>query len=160
MHSSHLAQVNKPNLHPLRVLTAATKSSCAGEEWLSFYSGDTALGFSLYAAALALLVARGWDGQARKLSRFGGPVALVGAFLRIVGFMHWFTDVLVGVIFGVLIGFGLPTLLFSEEPVMQAFRVFNCCCRADAAGELAIGLAGEPDTTSRKPEAHEDSANV
>jgi|EP01043_Picozoa_sp_COSAG02_P007084 membrane-associated phospholipid phosphatase len=88
----------------------------AGQEWVSFYSGDSAMAFSLYSAALALIVARGWRAPAVKLSKIGAVVASIGSFLRIVGFMHWFTDVVVGVVVGLVIGFGLPTVLFAEAP--------------------------------------------
>jgi hypothetical protein len=130
-----------------------------GQEWVSFYSGDTSCGFSLYAAALALVAARGWRTQARTLSKVGGAVASIGSFLRIVGFMHWFTDVLVGVIFGVAVGFWLPTLLFSAEPPKEAFaNAFGFRSQADGApgGDGAGGLLLSNEAT--RPSGSAESA--
>ena len=46
----------------------------------------------------------------------GAALAFVGSLLRIVGMMHWLTDVLAGIFFGVLCGAGLPVLLFWRRP--------------------------------------------
>eukprot|EP01046_Picozoa_sp_COSAG06_P055843 COSAG06_NODE_10384_length_1690_cov_3.989315_2_plen_160_part_00 len=45
----------------------------------------------------------------------GGLVAGLGGLLRIVGYMHWATDVLTGAAFGTLCGYGLPVLLFDTS---------------------------------------------
>ena len=79
--------------------------------WVSFYSGDTALAWSFVAAAAALASARR-RAYAARLAQLGSALALVGSALRVVALMHWSTDVLVGILFGCLVGAGLPTLLF------------------------------------------------
>ena len=60
----------------------------------------------------------------------------MGSVLRIVGDMHWLTDVLVGVVAGISIGAGLPLLLLrttdlggvaerGSEMVQTARIVYN-----------------------------------
>jgi len=63
------------------------------------------MAFSLYSAALALIVARGWHTPTQKLSKVGAALASVGSFLRVVGF--------VGVVLGLAIAkFAIRGVLF------------------------------------------------
>jgi membrane-associated phospholipid phosphatase len=39
----------------------------------------------------------------------------VGSIMRVMALMHWMSDVLVGVLAGVAIGAGLPTMLFRSR---------------------------------------------
>ena len=84
------------------------------QQWVSFYSGDTAMAWSFVAAAFALASARG-RGNTPQLARLGGTLACIGSVFRITGFMHWATDVITGVFFGCLIGAGLPTVCFRAH---------------------------------------------
>ena len=81
------------------------------EQWVSFYSGDATFAAASYGAGLALAVVRRRN-DIRALAWLGGAVALTGSLLRVVAFMHWMTDVLVGDVAGFLLGFGPPLLLF------------------------------------------------
>jgi membrane-associated phospholipid phosphatase len=45
----------------------------------------------------------------------GGLVAGLGGLLRVVAYMHWATDVLMGAMFGTLCGYCLPALLFDKR---------------------------------------------
>ena len=87
------------------------------QQWVSFYSGDTAMAWSFVGSGVALAQARGRRAVSGRLVRVGGGLAAVGSLLRIIGDMHWCSDVLVGVIMGWVVGWGLPTLLFGKTPV-------------------------------------------
>uniref|UniRef100_A0A6U5KB34 Phosphatidic acid phosphatase type 2/haloperoxidase domain-containing protein n=1 Tax=Corethron hystrix TaxID=216773 RepID=A0A6U5KB34_9STRA len=81
------------------------------QEFRSFYSGDTSLAWAAVAAATSLLVCRGCNEAARRVAVRGAALAGVGSLLRIVGDMHWLTDVLVGTLAGIAIGAGMPPLI-------------------------------------------------
>ena len=83
------------------------------QQWVSCYSGDTAMAWSFIVAAVALAAARGRT-NAAELAKLGAKLAGIGSVLRVVGLMHWTTDVLLGVFFGCLIGGGVPTLVFRH----------------------------------------------
>lgn len=83
----------------------------SSQEWKSFWSGDTSMAWSFIAAAVALLHLRGRKADARRLALAGGALAAVGSLLRIIGFMHWLTDVLAGAVCGCLCGASVPILL-------------------------------------------------
>ena len=106
------------------------------QQFKSFYSGDTSMAWSFVAAAAALCSARGSSRRRYTIvaTKMGGIVALVGSVLRIVGFVHWATDVIVGIFFGCLLGAGLPTLLFRP--------------RENAAGDSDARLALVGGTTA------------
>lgn len=107
------------------------------EQFVSFYSGDSALAFSLYSAALALIIARGWRTHALQLSKVGAVLASIGVFGRVVGFMHWFTDAMTGATAGLIVGFGLPTLLFcADTPKNALATAFRLPARGEASTDL------------------------
>jgi hypothetical protein len=95
----------------------------AHEEFLSFFSGDATIAFVTYSAGVCLAHLRGRSYASSShplavkgvspLAVVGGFFAWLGALLRVVAFMHWMTDVLMGVLVGSICGC-LPLLLFSS----------------------------------------------
>ncbi len=108
----------------------------SSQEWKSFWSGDTSMAWSFVAAAVALLHLRARTAVAQKIALRGGALATIGSLLRIVGFMHWLSDVVVGVVCGCLCGVGVPLLLW------------RVCGEASGAGELenTLGDREQSDT--------------
>lgn len=86
----------------------------SGEEFVSFYSGDTTWAWTLAASGTTLAYLHGYE-HARWVAIGSGSLALVGSFLRMAADMHWFTDVLVGAAVGTAVGAGLPLLLHRRE---------------------------------------------
>ncbi len=87
------------------------------DENLSFYSGHTALDFSLAAASATVASMRGYRG-APLVWATGVPVAALTGYLRIAADKHYFTDVLAGAAFGALVGVLVPLLVHAvhESP--------------------------------------------
>jgi membrane-associated phospholipid phosphatase len=97
------------------------------EQYLSFFSGDATAAFVTYTSGIYLATLRNrpyvrvhWQCcrgyvSIPVVSFFAGFFASLGAFLRIVAFMHWTTDVLTGVFVGSMCGFGLPMLVFQKK---------------------------------------------
>lgn len=85
-----------------------------GEEFLSFYSGDTTWAFALASSASTLAFLRGYS-SAKYIALGTGVLALTGGILRMSADMHWATDVLVGAAAGSAIGIGLPLLLHGRK---------------------------------------------
>jgi membrane-associated phospholipid phosphatase len=84
------------------------------EQFVSFYSGDATIAFSTFGTGILLAIARNRF-YVKIYSNLGFILAFTGAFLRIVAFMHWTTDVLTGIVTGFLIGFGVPYLIFLKD---------------------------------------------
>ena len=59
------------------------------------------------------------------MSFIAGFFASLGAFLRIVGFMHWTTDVLTGVFVGSMCGTGLPMIVFKIKNNKERIETIN-----------------------------------
>lgn len=91
-----------------------------GQEWVSFYSGDTTIAWTgaCIAAALAYLRGRTYT---RKLRAVGWVVALTGSVLRLAADMHWATDVIVGGFAGVFFGLAYSmTHSWTSAGLLQA----------------------------------------
>lgn len=112
IHAKRMFRRQRPCFHFGREASTQAADLAGWQQWVSFYSGDTAMAFSFVSTGVALTAARGRAIQARDLARVGGCLAAIGSVLRIVADMHWGTDVLVGCFMGCTVGGGLPTLLF------------------------------------------------
>lgn len=80
------------------------------QEFLSFYSLDTAWAFSVAASGATLAYLRGYD-SAPWILAGGAALATTAGVMRISADMHWATDVATGAFMGTLVGVGLPLLL-------------------------------------------------
>jgi membrane-associated phospholipid phosphatase len=81
---------------------------------LSFYSGHTALAFSLATAAGTVSTLRGYR-SAPWVWGTGMAAASVVGYLRIAGDMHYLTDVLTGAALGAAMGFAVPWFAHGRE---------------------------------------------
>lgn len=88
----------------------------------SFYSGHTALAFSLASAAGTVATIRGYR-SAPWVWAVGMTLATGVAYLRVAADAHWLTDVLAGAAVGGAAGFGVPWTLHrrrgGREPAVQ-----------------------------------------
>jgi membrane-associated phospholipid phosphatase len=81
---------------------------------LSFFSGHTTEAFALATASGTVGTMRGYR-WAPLAWGVGGAFAATTAYLRIAADKHWLTDVVVGVVVGVGIGFAVPYVFHSAE---------------------------------------------
>jgi membrane-associated phospholipid phosphatase len=89
------------------------------DENLSFYSGHTALDFSMAAASATVASLRGYRGSPLVWAT-GFPVAALTGYLRIAADKHYFTDVLAGALFGTLAGVLVPLLVHANPSTPAA----------------------------------------
>lgn len=81
---------------------------------LSFYSGHSALAFSIASAAGTVSTLRGY-GSAPWVWAVGMTLATGVGYLRMAGDKHWLTDVVVGAAVGGGVGAAVPLLLHGRE---------------------------------------------
>jgi membrane-associated phospholipid phosphatase len=81
---------------------------------LSFYSGHTAMAFSLVTAAGTVSELRGYKNR-WLIWAVGLPVATSVGLMRMGADKHYFTDVLTGALAGSVFGVGLPLLLHGRQ---------------------------------------------
>ncbi len=86
----------------------------ASEENVSFFSGHTALAFSVAASTTTVAFLRGYK-IAPYLAAGTGGMALTAGILRISADAHWGSDVLVGMCVGTAIGVLAPLLLHARK---------------------------------------------
>jgi membrane-associated phospholipid phosphatase len=84
------------------------------DDYLSFYSGHTALAFSTVAAAATVAQLRGYESAPWVWGVGVAGAASVG-YLRIAADKHYLTDVLTGAVVGTLVGIAAPRLLHPRE---------------------------------------------
>ena len=107
------------------------------EQYLSFFSGDATIAFVTFTAGICLAQLRNRSYvriyfqccrdyiSIPLMSFIAGFFASLGAFLRIVGFMHWTTDVLTGVFVGSMCGTGLPMIVFKIKNNKERIETIN-----------------------------------
>jgi membrane-associated phospholipid phosphatase len=140
--SALLAQVTKiavarerPFVHHLPDEERAGTSR-PSENNVSFYSGHTALSFTLASAAGTVATLRGYRLMPLVWSTLM-PLAAVTGYLRIAADKHWFTDVLVGMVVGSAVGVLMPVVFHGRQNGELL-----------ASGDGGSGAAAEPTTTS------------
>jgi membrane-associated phospholipid phosphatase len=90
------------------------KTLAPSDNNVSFYSGHSAMTFSLASAAGTVATLRGY----RLMPLVWGtlvPLAIATGYLRIGGDKHYLTDVLTGAILGTAVGVALPLLFHPRE---------------------------------------------
>jgi membrane-associated phospholipid phosphatase len=88
------------------------------QQFLSFYSLDTAWAFSVAASGATLAYLRGYE-SAPWLLGGGAVLATTAGVMRISADMHWATDVATGAFLGTLVGVGLPLLLHGRASQVE-----------------------------------------
>jgi membrane-associated phospholipid phosphatase len=80
----------------------------------SFFSGHASTAFALAASAGTISTLHGYRWAPLTWS-IGGAIAVTTAYLRIAADKHWLTDVVVGAVVGVGIGFAVPYLFHPVD---------------------------------------------
>lgn len=80
------------------------------DAFLSFPSGHANLAFA-FTASFATVATMRQRKLAPYLWGFGMPLAGLVAYLRVAGYRHWLSDVVIGSTIGTVVGTGLPLLL-------------------------------------------------
>ena len=103
-----------------------------GEDaWLSFYSGHAALTFGAAVTGAYLLGASGASSSARALAWGGGMMlASTTANLRVRAGKHFYSDVIIGGLVGISVGYIVPALHADDKPYVPSGK------------EIAAGAAG------------------
>ena len=90
------------------------KTALPSDNYVSFYSGHSAMTFSLATAAGTVATLRGYRLMPLVWSTLM-PLAVATGYLRIGGDKHYFTDVFTGAILGSAVGVLLPLLWHGRE---------------------------------------------
>jgi membrane-associated phospholipid phosphatase len=90
------------------------KTALPSDNNVSFYSGHTALSFTLASAAGTVAALRGYRLMPLVWSTLM-PLAAVTGYLRIAADRHYFTDVVTGAVIGSAIGVLLPVLFHGRD---------------------------------------------
>lgn len=90
------------------------KTALPSDNNVSFYSGHTALGFTLAAAAGTIATLRGYRLMPLVWSTLM-PLAAATGYLRIAADKHYFTDVVTGAVIGTAVGVLLPVLFHGRD---------------------------------------------
>lgn len=108
----------RDTLHPDRELPALSQDCDSRSRYYSFFSGHTSQTFA--SAALTCshhlnldLYGGGWADATPCLAGFG--LAAAAGTLRIIGDMHYLSDVVVGAAFGTAMGFVVPWLVLYRK---------------------------------------------
>jgi membrane-associated phospholipid phosphatase len=83
------------------------------QQFLSFFSLDTAWAFSIAASGTTLAYLRGYESAPVVLAG-GAVLATLAGVMRISADMHWATDVATGALVGTAVGVGLPLLMHRQ----------------------------------------------
>lgn len=90
------------------------KTTLPSDNNMSFYSGHTAVSFSLAAAAGTVATLRGYRLMPLVWSTLM-PLAAVTGYLRIAADKHYFTDVVTGMVIGSAVGVLLPLVFHGRD---------------------------------------------
>lgn len=90
------------------------KTALPSDNNVSFYSGHTALGFTLASAAGTVASLRGYS-LAPLVWGTLMPLAAAGGYLRIAADKHYFVDVMTGALIGTAVGVLLPVLFHGHD---------------------------------------------
>lgn len=118
----------------------ATRVRAVVDENTSFFSGHTALAFTMAAASGTVASIRGYE-SAPFLWIGGGLIAATTGYLRIAGDAHYLTDVLVGALFGTGIGIAVPLLFHYDVLTDETAPVARRASSADQPFMFSLGGA-------------------
>lgn len=126
-----LVQRPRPYLYATDPAAVRYAKAQGEDAYLSFYSGHAALTFGAAVTGAYLLGASGASRYARALAWGGGMMlASATANLRVRAGKHFYSDVLIGGLVGIGVGYLVPALHADGDPYIPEAR------------ELAIGAAG------------------
>jgi membrane-associated phospholipid phosphatase len=128
--------VQRPRPYVYNQYTKAT----GDDAWVSFYSSHAALAFGAATAGAYLLGASGANRAEREVA-WGAGFAAAGATadLRVRAGKHFYSDVIIGSLAGIGVGYAVPALRATGKPYVPSGEELSV-----AAGGLVAGvIAGE-----------------
>jgi len=147
--AKHLVQRPRPYLYSKSPAVARYAKTQGDDAYQSFYSAHAATAFCAATAGAYLAGATSNNGGTRALAWGGGfAAAAAAANLRVRAGKHFYSDVVVGGIIGIAIGYAVPALHADSQPYVPSLADVG----AAAAGLLGGGLVSELLPLERRAE--------
>ena len=151
--AKHLVQRPRPYLYATSKAGQAYARAQGADAHRSFYSGHAALSFGAAVTGAYLLGASSADGAARATAwGVGLGVATATANLRVRAGKHFYSDVVIGSLVGIAVGYAVPALHAEGRPYVPSGEELA----AAAAGVLGGMLLSQLLPLERR--AHEPTA--
>ena len=126
-----LVQRPRPYVYSKDPLVQRYAKDDGGDAYMSFYSGHAALSFGAAVTGAYLLGASGTNRSIMPLAWAGGlMLAATTASLRVRAGKHFYSDVLVGGLIGITVGYVVPALHADGDPYKPS------------GSEIGAGIAG------------------
>jgi membrane-associated phospholipid phosphatase len=152
----HLVQRPRPYLYSTSPDVARYAKAQGDDAYRSFYSAHAATAFCAATAGAYLAAASAPSSGARAFAWGGGfAAAAAAANLRVRAGKHFYSDVVVGSIVGVAIGYAVPALHADREPYVPDTADLGAAAAGVFGGVLAsqllpIGRRRDDAFTSRR----------
>lgn len=130
----HLVQRPRPYLYSRSPEAARYATEAGDDSRMSFYSGHAATTFCAATAGAYLLSASSGSRGARAMAWGGGfAAAATAANLRVRAGKHFYSDIAVGTVVGIAVGYAIPALHADARPYTPS---------ASEIGAAAAGMVG------------------
>ena len=147
--AKHLVQRPRPYLYATSPAVARYAAEQGDDAYQSFYSGHAATAFCAATAGAYLVAASGGTTGQRALAWGGGfAAAAAAANLRVRAGKHFYSDVAIGAVVGVAIGYAVPALHADGKPYVPDLAELG----AALAGVVGGSLVSELLPLERRPE--------
>jgi len=138
--AKHLVQRPRPYLYSTSPAVARYAADQGDDAYQSFYSGHAATAFCAATAGAYLVGASAGSSAQRALAWGGGfAAAAAAANLRVRAGKHFYSDVVIGGVVGLAIGYAVPALHADGKPYVPSFADVG----AAVAGLLGGSLVSE-----------------
>jgi len=146
--AKRLVQRPRPYLYSTSPAVARYAAAQGDDAYQSFYSGHAATAFCAATAGAYLVAASSTSSGVRALA-WGGGFAAAGAAanLRVRAGKHFYSDVVIGGLLGIAIGYAVPALHADGKPYAPSLPDLG----AALAGVLGGSLLGELLPLERRP---------
>lgn len=152
--AKRLVQRPRPYLYATSPEVARYAETQGDDAYQSFYSAHAATAFCAATAGAYLAGASSSSRGARALAWGGGfAAASAAANLRVRAGRHFYSDIVIGSIAGIAIGYAVPALHADARPYVPDLGELS----AAVAGVLGGGLLSELLPLEHRPDGHDDS---